>query len=258
MSSSGGASEYEAAGNLAVCLLDRYIATGGIADLDLAVSTSREAVAASPAGSAGQAGSLANLANALHERYLRTFEAADIESAIAAAERALAIAPGTTQATAARANLAVALLTRGRADDHRRAQEALDVTAAELPEGSPLQARARTAALIARVHGTQSAGLGAGTEGAAAIDALGELATRAPRGSAMRAAALHALGKARWMQYGTSKDPELLDAAIAMLQAAANEAPVDAGELPLYLNNSASRSASSASCQTARRGWLRL
>jgi tetratricopeptide (TPR) repeat protein len=233
----GTASEYEAAGNLAVCLLDRYVATGGIADLDLAVSTSRCAVAASPAGLAGQARSLANLANALYERYLRTFEAADIEAAIAAAERALAIAPGTAQAGAARANLAVALLARGRADDHRRAEEALDLAAAELPEGSPMQARARFAALIARVHGTQGAGLGAGTDGAAAIDKLGELATRAPRGSVMRAAALHALGKARWMQYGAAKDPELLDAAIAKLQAAANEAPADAGELPLYLND---------------------
>jgi len=225
-------------GNFAVALLDRFHASDDLADLEESITLTRDAAAAAPPGSSERARHLINLTNGLNERYARTRQHVDLVDAIDAGEQALELPLDPTTVAGARLNLAAALLARNLPNDAGRATDLLRSAAAGFAPGSPGHQQAVVGLAIARGAGET------GQPGALGLDAdddtiasLTEVVRSTPVGSPRHSAALHALGRGRWARYERTSDRDELDAAIAALRAAVDDAPNDADMLPRYLND---------------------
>ncbi|MFD0663634.1 CHAT domain-containing tetratricopeptide repeat protein [Thermocatellispora tengchongensis] len=128
--------------NLSRALRMRYGRTGADEDLDQALATAEEAVAASAGDVVNLDGYLSNLAIAQLDHYGRTGTAADLDTALRTARRAVSATPGGHPARRAGrlANLANTLLAAARSRGAADLGEAVEVSRLALdstPEGHP-------------------------------------------------------------------------------------------------------------------------
>ena len=128
--------------NLGTALLARFERTGQLADLDQALTVSREAVDATPAGHPDRPRHLSNLGTALLARFERTGQQADLDQAITRFSEAAGATPADHPDRPAHlSNLGAALRTRFGAPGSRRTwtrpspvSEAAGATPADHPD----------------------------------------------------------------------------------------------------------------------------
>ena len=205
-------------------LRSRYNHTDKVTDLDRAVYTAEQAVAATPEGDPDRAMFLSNLSNALYDRYEHTSELADLD----VGEQALAVTPVSDPNHAERLNdLSDALLIRyeciGEFADLDRAIALAERAVADTPEGHPnLAARLSSLGNALRSRGERT---GEQADLNRAVDA-GELAlATAPEGDPRRVSCLSNLAAALSTRYERTGELADLDGAVALADQAVAGTP---------------------------------
>ncbi len=189
---------------LASALLRRYLYGRVQADLDDAIVSGREAVAAAPAGDPGRPALQANLANLLLERFTRLWRLADLTEAATIA-----------QAAADAADMAHTADTADRRDT----------------------ARAVALSALSLAHADHFAYAGNLDDLDRAISVGREAVAAVPRGHPGAAACLSNLGAALRTRYEHTGDTGALDEAITVLRHAVHAASSEHVSAPGHLNN---------------------
>jgi hypothetical protein len=226
--------------NLGLVLLARSEWTGALADLDTAITTTRQAIAATSATHPDRAKRLTNLCGALARRCERTGALADLDESITAAREAVAIVPVADPArNGILANLGAALARRServdRAADLDEAiaitREAASVTPRDHPARTSIQANLGTA-LARRFEWT---GLRADLD--EAITAMRDAVQATPAGHGDRAMWLSNLGVALARRFEWTGVLADLDDAVTAGQQAVDATPADHPDQAEWLAN---------------------
>ncbi len=215
----GGGAHAGSLANLGLALFHRFELTHDRADLDRAVSVGEQAVEATPAGHPDRPRMLRGLAATLRGAFELSRQSATLDRAVALSDEALAATPPSSPTRgAALAGLAVSLYTRfeatGQAADLDKGIAALEALAAT-PRSDPSNAMLLAYFLWKRFEVT-----GERADVERAVSLAENAASELPPPDAGRIPELPILGIALNGLFSVTRQPEHIDQAIAVLDAA--------------------------------------
>ena len=222
--------QYAARDNLGRALIDRYDSFGAESDLNQAIVEHRRAAEYGGGPASARANALASLGHVMYQRYQRTGDLSDLDEAIRSVESAIAVTNNAEPAYATRVN-SLAMFKGARFERTNRRSELDEAVRLEeealavSPAGSTMYAGMLSNLGNLLFSRFLTGGGGDPADYTRGMAALMEAAEAVPPDSIAAARIGVNLSSRQWAEYVRTKDPSLLEDAIAGFERILARAP---------------------------------